>query len=211
MCGGGDVDAPEASPYEVEMMNQAENRLKEYQDTFVPLENAWMKQNKLYGSDAYKTKKQDEAVAAAKMTNSGTALAGPGMKPGSGAFLMGSQDAANASGSGAGMAMTAGSQIALDKQYGGALDIVKLGRNQTATSANLNSTLASNAAGIQAAQHQAAQMERNAMYGAAGTAIGMAGMGAYNKWGGGAAGAAGGGKPVSAGSRILNEYGINGY
>ncbi len=207
MCGG-DVDAPEASPYEAEMLNQAENRLKEYKDTFIPLENAWMRKNKLYGSDIYKTKKQNEAVAAAKQTHSGVALAGPGMKPGSGAFLMGSQTAANASGAGAGMATTAGADVALSKKYGGALDVTNLGRNQTATSANLNSTLASNAAGVQAAQHRAAQMERSDNYAMAGTIIGAAGMGAYNKWGGG-------GKPLrtrkpTPGSRMLDEYGING-
>ena len=184
MCiGGGDADAPEASPYETEMLAQAENRLKEYNDTFVPIEHSVMDRQALYGSKEYESRKWDEAVAGAKLTNSGATVAGIGMQPGSGHYLMQSQGAANASGGAAAMAGQAGTQVALDKKYGGALDIVKLGRNQTATSADLNSTLASNAAGVQAAQYQAAQMERNSQYAAAGTAIGMAGMAAYKKWG----------------------------
>lgn len=187
MCGGDEPDAPPPSPYETEMMNQAENRLKEYQDTFIPLENQWMQQSKLYGSQDYTTKQQNAAVAASRMQNSGTALAGVGMQPG-GTFLGAAQGAAQGGGGAAGLASAAGYQVAKDKKYGSALDIVKLGRNQTATSANMNSQLASSQAGIQAAQHAAARQEQSAMAGAMGTAIGMGGMAAYNKWGGGATG-----------------------
>ena len=184
MCFGGGSSHHTQGPtsYEIEMMDQAEKRMKEYQDTFVPLEGEWMKRNKLYGSDAFLTKKQNEAVVGAKMTNSGAAVAGVNMQPGA-RFLMNAQGTADASGAGAGLATAAGRQVALNKEIGSGLDVVKLGRNQTATSANLNSTLASTAAGVQAAQYQAAQRERDATYGAMGTAVGMAGMAAYDKWG----------------------------
>lgn len=182
MCGGDEPEAPPPSPYELEMLQQAENRLKEYQNTFIPLENKWMAQSKMYGSREYTTKKQNEAVAAAKMANSGTTLASAGMQPGAGGFAAASTAGSGASGAAAGLASAGGAQMARDKQFGSALDIVKLGRNQTATSANLASSAASYQLGTQIAQHQASLAEQNAMYGAAGTVVGMAGAAGYNKY-----------------------------
>lgn len=141
-----------------------------------------MQQAQMYKSPAYDTRQQNTAVAAAKMANSGTALAGVGMQPGAN-FLAASQSAANSSGAAAGLARVAGSQVAKDKSYGAGMDIIKLGRNQTATSASLNSQLASTQAGLQAAQFQAAQNEKAQLAGALGTAAGMAGMAGYKKWG----------------------------
>ena len=182
MCSDSEEDAPPPSPYETEMLNQAERRLKEYQDTFVPLESAWMEQQKMYGSDIYRGLQKDKGVAASRMTNSGATLAGPGTNPGSGNYLMQAGEVATGAGMAAGMSAGMGAQTALDKAYGGSLDVVKLGRNQTATSANMNANLATQQAGINAAKYQAARQEKAAMYGAIGTAAGMAGYAGYQKW-----------------------------
>ena len=181
MCSDSEEEAPPPSPYETEMLDQAERRLKEYEDTFVPLEEKWMDQQNMYGSDIYRGVQKDKGVAASRMTNSGAALATPGVNPGSGNYMMGLNNTATSAGMAAGMAAGMGAQTALDKAYGGLLDVVRLGRGQTATSANMNANLASQQAGINAAKYQAAQQEKNAMWGAVGTAAGMGGYAWLNK------------------------------
>ncbi|MCG7915917.1 MAG: hypothetical protein JAY71_18785 [Candidatus Thiodiazotropha weberae] len=177
---GGDDDYVEESPYERALVDMAEKRLGEYQEMYVPLEYQQMADVDRYRSNTFKQGSKDKAVNTARMQTPGTVVAGSGMDPGSGNFMVGSIGAEQQAGSAGAMGAMAGLQSAEDLYAGGTLDLAAVGRGQTGTTMNLSQSMAQQQAGVLAAQKAAQQQADSAMLGAVGSVAGAA-AGAYGK------------------------------
>ena len=162
------------SPYERELVNLAEKRLAEYEEMYIPLEYQQMRDVERFRSQTFKQGMMDKSVNTARMQTPGTVLAGPGMNPGSGNFMLSSQQAQQKAGGAASMGAMAGLQGAEDLYVAGGMDLAAAGRGQTGTSMNMTSTIAQQQAGVLAAQKAAQQSVKDAQWGAAGSVAGAA-------------------------------------
>ena len=175
MCSGG-PDYVEENDYERALFEQSEKMWQNYQDKYIPLENQVIEQMQAKRSAGYKQHSKDQAVNAARMQTSGTALSGPGMDPSGGGFMMASNEAQNTSGTAGAYGAMAGLQSAEDQYMSGMMGISQAGRGQQATAMQGMSNLAANQAGIDAAELAAKNSIRQSKWGALGTMAGAGGM-----------------------------------
>ena len=177
MCGGGS-DYVEQNQYERELIDQAERRLAEYNEMYVPLEYQQMADVNRYRSDTFRQGSKDKSVNAARMQLPATTRAGVGMDPGSGNLMLQSMATEQQAGTAGAMGAMAGLQSAEDQYAQGTANLAATGRSQSGTAMNMTASMAQQQAGLIAAQKAAQQTADNAKWGAMGTVAGL-GAGYY--------------------------------
>ena len=172
MCSD-DPDYVESNPYEEELVRVADNMWKDYQESYVPLENTMIDRIQGYGSQEHKDQQVDKAVTAARINTPGQVTAGAGMDPSNGNFAAASGAAQNQTGLSGAMGAMSGQQTAEDQYIGGMMGLAQMGRGQQATAMQGTSHLASMTAGQQAAELAAKQTIESAKWGAGGSLAGL--------------------------------------
>lgn len=172
MCGGGS-DEVEQSEYDKQLARIGESKWKEYQRTYKPVENAYMKRIKDLGSGVARARAAGDTASA---VHSAFDQVG-GRAPGSGGHLLGlaQRNVGRSDALGRGLAATDVASTA--RMHQGMESIIAMGRNIENEGVAGLTRSAQIATARSYGQAQAAATERAGFYDAVGTGVGY---GLYN-------------------------------
>lgn len=182
--GGGYVEQSEG---ERQLADLADEQWADYQDRFIPLENAFM--DRMEGIRDQRPLATGRAAATVTQAfdpaydEAGRTMIRRGAAPGSGAFAGGLADIAAAEGKSRGSAVVSADRDTENRYYAGQQQIVNLGRG-VATDANIGMRRMAGLGDATArADAQASMTESEAIHGAIGTVAGAAGRkGLEDSW-----------------------------